>query len=500
MDKKTILRNATMTLVQVLLSGAILFLLYRYLLKNIGVELLGVWSVVLATTMAAKIGEMGFSGSVVKFVAKYMARRDSKKVSEIIETAVISVAITNGVITVLAYIPLRILLKYILPSKGLEAALTVFPYALISLWMNAVAGVFQSGLDGCQRIDLRSILLIGGGAFYFFAVILLVPDYGFIGLAYAQVMQASVLTFVGWLLLKRELSFLQAVPLRWFRSAFTEMWTYSVNFQVNSIMTVLYDPITKALLSNFGGLAMVGYYEMANRMVLQLRAGIVSANQVLVPTIAGLMENSPERLRFVYYENYRLLLYLSLPYFAAIMMSVPLISDLWIGHYESIFVMFSILLTIGWFLNLMAGPSYFANLGTGRLRWNTASHISIAMLNIILGVALGSAFGGIGVVIAWTISLILGSAVVIVSYHVENHIAFCILFPGETSRLAIASACGMLFGLLIYGKFNGVISISWLVPSCMVVFFAMVIPFFWMHPMTKRMKEWIALGFKRHTR
>lgn len=499
MYKKTVLRNATMTVVQVLLSGAILFLLYRYLLKSIGVELLGVWSIVLATTMAAKIGEMGFSGSVVKYVAKYMARSDSKKVSEIIETAVISVAIIIGAITVLAYIPLRILLEYIVPSKGLKAAITVFPYALISLWMNAVAGVFQSGLDGCQRIDLRSILLISGGALYFFSVILIVPDYGFVGLAYAQVIQATVLTFVGWLLLKHELSILPTVPLRWSRSAFTEMWTYSVNFQVNSIMTLLYDPITKALLSNYGSLAMVGYYEMANRMVLQLRAGIVSANQVLVPTIAALTENSPERLRFVYYENYRLLLYLSLPYFAAIMMFLPIISDLWIGHYESIFVIFSILLTIGWFLNLMVGPGYFTNLGTGRLLWNTASHISIAVLNIILGVALGSSFGGLGVVIAWTISLVLGSAVVVISYHVENHIAFRILFPGETCRLALASACGMLFGLLIYGKFNGVFSMSWLAPFCLMVFLAMVVPIFWMHPMTKRMKEWITLGFKGDT-
>jgi O-antigen/teichoic acid export membrane protein len=498
MQKKTILRNATMTFVQVLISGAILFLLYRYLLKNIGVELLGVWSIVLATTMAAKIGEMGFSGSVVKFVAKHMAHNDSKKVSEIIETAVISVAIIIGSIAVLAYIPLRILIEYIVPSKGMKAAMTVFPYALISLWMNSVAGVFQSGLDGCQRMDLRSILLVGGGTFYFFAVILLVPVYGFIGLAYAQVIQAGVLTFVGWFLLKHELSFLPAIPVRWFRTAFTEMWSYSVNFQVNSVMTMLYDPITKALLSNFGGLAMVGYYEMANRMVLQLRAGIISANQVLVPAIAGLAENSPERLRYIYYENYRLLLYLSLPFFAAIIMSIPLISDLWIGHYESIFVMFSIFLTIGWFSNLMVAPGYFANLGTGRLRWNTTSHISIAMLNIILGIALGSVFGGIGVVIAWTISLVLGSAVVVVSYHIENHITFRVLFPGENRWLAFASACGMLFGLLIFNKFNTIVSMTWLAPSCLMVFLAIVVPVFYVHPMTKRMKGWITSGFKRH--
>jgi O-antigen/teichoic acid export membrane protein len=51
---------------------------------------------------------------------------------------------------------------------------------------------------------------------------------------------------------------------------------------------MLYDPITKALLTKFGGLSLVGYYEMANKLIYQIRSLKVSANQILVPAFADL--------------------------------------------------------------------------------------------------------------------------------------------------------------------------------------------------------------------
>ena len=80
----------------------------------------------------------------------------------------------------------------------------------------------------------------------------------------------------------------------------------------------MFEPVTKGLLSRYGGLAMVGYYEMASRMVLQFRIMIVSANQVLVPVIAALQETAPDRIRTIYRESYRLIVYLSVPLFAGL--------------------------------------------------------------------------------------------------------------------------------------------------------------------------------------
>src|SRR4030066_1313189 len=136
---------------------------------------------------------------------------------------------------------------------------------------------------------------------------------------------------------------------------------YGINFQVISIAVMLSDPVTKALLSKFGNLSMVGFYEMASRMVLQFRAIIVSANQVVVPTIADMTENAPEKIRAFYLRSYDLLFYLALPLFSLLIICAPIISEIWIGYYERVFVFSAILLSIGWFLNTLAVPAYFAN-------------------------------------------------------------------------------------------------------------------------------------------
>jgi hypothetical protein len=57
--KRQTFTNAGTSIVQVILSGVILFVLYRFLLITIGVEQLGIWSIVLATTTVTHISNLG---------------------------------------------------------------------------------------------------------------------------------------------------------------------------------------------------------------------------------------------------------------------------------------------------------------------------------------------------------------------------------------------------------------------------------------------------------
>jgi len=160
-----------------------------------------------------------------------------------------------------------------------------------------ITSIFQAGLDGYQRINIRSYLLMGGVIIHLLLCFILAPTYGLIGLAYARIVQNSAILLSTWLLLRRHLPLLPIFPYNWSNNIFKEIIGYGMNFQLISVTSILYDPITKALLSKFGGLSMLGYYEMASRLVQQFRALIVSANQVIVPTIADLKEKTPERIQ-----------------------------------------------------------------------------------------------------------------------------------------------------------------------------------------------------------
>ena len=491
MQKRRILINAIMSLLQIILVSGVLFFLYRFLLKTVGVEQLGIWSLVLATTSVTQVANLGLSGSVVKFVAKYVARNEDRNVSGVIQTAVISLGVIIGFVLLIGYPLIKWVLGLVVPPSSLNLALSILPFALFGLWLMAVTSVFQSGLDGLQRIYIRNLLTIGSSIFFALLCFIFAPKHGLIGLAYAQIINNSTILLLSWFLIKRFLPLLPVIPYQWDRYLFKEIINYGINFQIISVTTMFYDPITKALLSKFGGLSMVGYYEMASKMILQLRALLVSAYQVLVPAIANLQEKAPQKIRHIYLTSYRLLFYLSIPLFSLIIAFIPTISKIWIGHYEKVFIIFGTLLAIGWLLNILNVPAYFVYLGTGKLFYNVISHITIGLLNAGLGYLLGIFYGGIGVVIGWVISLAIGSSVIYISYHMIEGIQLKGLFPVESRTLFLASLLFVVVFIIIQSRFLNKIDV--ISSSVILLFLFLIIVFlpFWFHPMRLQLVGWI---------
>jgi len=376
-------------------------------------------------------------------------------------------------------------------DEFLPSALAILPYALLALWIMVITSIFQAGLDGYQRIDMRSYLLMGGAIIHLLLCFVLAPTYGLIGVAYARIIQNTAILLSTWVLLKKHLPSLPIFPSNWSKNIFKEIIGYGINFQLISVTSMFYDPITKALLSKFGGLSMLGYYEMASKMVQQFRALIVSANQVIVPTIADLKEKTPEKIQSVYLTSYQLLFYLALPLYSLIIVCMPIVSELWIGHYERIFVLVGILLSAGWFLNTLNAPAYFANLGTGELRWNIIGQIAIALLNAVLGFLLGVFYNGIGVVVAWVVSLALGSSIVYLSYHIKYKIHLIELLPRASRLIFVVCLFGILSTLLINHKLNHIFTTTMINIIILISFSIIVFILLWFHPMRKRLMGWV---------
>jgi O-antigen/teichoic acid export membrane protein len=496
-NKRRILVNAIMSVAQVVVISGILFVLYRFLLKTIGVENLGIWSVVLSTTSVAGIANFGLSGSVVKFVAKYVARGEGEAVAGVIQTALISITVVGGLILLIVYPLVHFILGLVMPSNSLVKAFSILPYAIMSLWMVIIAGVLRSGLDGYQRIDIRSMILTASALFHLILSFVLVPDYGLMGLAYARVIQTVAMLVISWFMLKRFIPALPVFPYQWNRKLFREMIGYGINFQVISITQMLCEPTTKALLTKFGGLSMVGFYEMASRMLLQLRLVLVSANQVLVPVIADFQERSPDSIQNIYKDNYRLMLYIALPFYSIVVAGTPLISEIWIGHYESTFVIFSVLLSVSLFINTLSVPAYFSYLGIGKLKWNTLGHVVTAIINAILGFIVGYNLGGMGVVIVWIISSIAGSLMITGSYHYSYKISLKQLFPKESTGVATACLVALFSTSLIHHSINHSINDVLISGAVLLIFSMIIFVSLWIHPMRKCLMGWVSYELLR---
>lgn len=440
MEKGRLFANAIMTSVHVVVNAAILFVLYKFALSILGVERLGVWSLVLATASAGTLLQLGFTTSVIKFVAKYLALNDKLTVARIIETSVISIGLFIGVLLLCLYPLGKVVLEHLIAGEKLIEAVVVLPYALLALWLFIISYVYQSGLDGYQAIVSRKLILIVAGMVQFTVAYFLMQQDGVLGLAYAQIAQSLVILFGSGFLLKRRLPILNIIPRRWSRKVFKEMFRYSTSLQAMSICEMIVDPITKILITKFGGLAMTGYYDLASRMGYQIRALVVIANEVLVPAVATLVETNRNAIRQVYSDAYSLNLFISVPLFSLAVVSMPLISRLWLGSYEVIFVEFSSVIAFGWFFNAISTPAIVVQIGIARLRWVILASITVAVLTLVLGTALGFFYGGGSVIWAWAISRMISALMVIVPYHLENKIPLRSLIATEHFGLFAGAA------------------------------------------------------------
>lgn len=441
LKKKRLFNNAALSALQTIISAVLLFFLYRFLLKQLGAEQLGIWAIVLASTSVGRLTDMGLAGAIVKFVANSNATGQAEKSARLIQTAALTIGAALITLVILAVPVLHILLNWVLPVRAISLATEILPLALASLFFAMVSGIFQSGIDACHRMDIKNIILVTCNLIYIGVTVLLVPRHGLIGIAIAQTIQSILLVCSSWVVLKRLIPTLPLIPYRWHKAEFREMVGYATNFQIGMLAGMLFDPVTKFLLAKYGDLSQTAYYEMANQLLQKARSVIVSAQQALVPEIAGGQFSNKNELTTLYQKAYGLSFLLVLPYYIGIAISLPLISILWIGHYETSFIVYGAIMAAGWFAANLSAVPYFFNIGTGALAWNTINHILNGLLNITSGLILGYYFSGLGVVIAAALALIIPNLMLIQVVNRRLQLgATAIIPPGQRIYLILVLA------------------------------------------------------------
>jgi O-antigen/teichoic acid export membrane protein len=420
MSRQRVARNAAFSVAQVLLSATALILTYRILLQSLRIEEIGLWSLIVGSAAVARLSEMGLGAGVLRFVAGDYGRGRLDLAARTVGMACIGAAALVGV---LALIVQPLLLHYLLlgtPGPLHVAARALLPAALGSVVLTTIAGVFLNAIDGCQRMDIRARLQVGSSLVQLGMTALLLPRLGLAGLGWVQLAQAGMLLIGSAICLMMLMRQPLGAYFGFERQRLKALFLYGGGLQISGIAQLLFEPLIKVFLTGYSGLALTGYYDMANRIVLQFRSVIVAAYMAVVPHVAARgSELSVDQSRAIYRESCGLLLYVLLPYFACIAAGMPLALILWKGQFDALFLDVAILQLGAWWLNCLALPAYLLNVGLGRLRWNILSHVAVGIITVTLGLLLGKLLGGWGVLASGAIALAIGSLVVPIAFHRE---------------------------------------------------------------------------------
>jgi O-antigen/teichoic acid export membrane protein len=497
LQKSKLLFNSIAAIGQVLVVGIVYLLLYRYLLVTLGIELLGVWSLIIASTSLALIANFGISTSIIKFVATYHTRNDFESLKKLIFTASVFIIVAYSIISIIILIAGTYILPHFIEAQYLPIALEILPFSLISLVINALGGVISSCLDGIQKNYIKSYIVSFTSILLFALSVVLTPKFGLKGLIFAQIVQAAVVLLASIYFLSKYIKRIFTFQWNWSKRLFKEIIDYGLKMQALSFMQMSFEPITKAFLSKYGGLAMVGYYEMASRLVTQLRGLIVSANQVIIPVVAEAKETNEDYVKTLYIKTFSIVLLFDIVLITGIIISVPIVSFFWIGEIVPFFLFAVVLNSIVAFVNICSNPAYFSYLGEGKLNWLIYSYLAISIINPFLGYILGVNFGGYGVILGWNVAFLIGSLLVLFSYQIENKIPWKSLLSKNDIFFVISAIGTSFFGYYaVISWFNG--GLNYLFICIFVLYVLFFVLSFFKNNHLKGVIEKVALLFKKN--
>lgn len=400
----------------------VLFLSYRIIIANLGIEGLGIWSLLISLFSITSLGNAGIASGTVKFIAEYKAQNESQSLLDVVFNSLLIVLAFTLLLLGIIYSILESLPLQIISQEEKKLITPVIPLIATSYLLAIVGRIFLSVLDGLNLIYLRSIIGIISKGIFLITVLLVTESFGLFGLAAANLIQYLVILILAVYHCAGRLNFHFKNFGMYNKRIFREILNYGMQFQLSSVFQMIMDPLIKFFLKDLGGNADVGKFEVVYKIYGQIRQLIVVVVVIYVPQVAALNKKSKEKIIPLFTRVTSDVLLMSVIFFSAAFCFLPVFLILLGVTYSREIQEFSILVYLGLMFNIIGVVSYYFNAGTGDLRGNTISSLLMGLLNTGLCLFFGYALslGSIGIMLSWVFAQLLANSFLVVSFN-KNH-------------------------------------------------------------------------------
>lgn len=413
-------RNSLFSVLRFLVLLPLPLLVVPFMLGKLGDERFGVWAIVALFTSYTQLADFGMGLALTKYVAEYAARQEWQRLDMALNTVFFFYLMVGTILAaavLLSRHALASFVPHVSPALMQEIA-TVIGITAITFAVNLAMGAFNSTLQGMQRMDLTNLTSLGNGiGLYLGIVVVLLLGGGLIGIAILSLVLALAAGSLNALMTRR---LAPDFRLRWrtFNPGYLRtVLSYSLNIQGGALSELLFDPLSKLVITRFLGVALVTQYEVGQRMITQLRGLFAVAFLPLFPGVSHLQAaRDPQAVKTVYQRSTRYVYLLGWPAYLLLMIAAPWLLSAWLGpgYGQAAFVMR--VMTCGWFVSLVAFPPYMILQALGQAHLCLRAHVAQGLTNLTLALILVGPFGFNGVTLAAFTALVLGSALVLIAF------------------------------------------------------------------------------------
>lgn len=380
-------KNVWFAVAEFVVNIGLVFASYRLVILQGGVQAVGLWSTLFAWTSLIRIGDVGMANATMRFVALRDAKTERSAVRDYIETGIVANAGLFSILALAGYFLVDAFLGRIVAPEYVGDAQTILPAMFLGFFLLNMSSVVMGSMQGLHLGFVRSQLAVFGNLVQLISVFFLVPKLGLMGLALAQILQHSVSIVISWIIVRRAAGVDHFLPTGFKASSFREMLGFSVTSQLANVSNGLFEPVSKILVSQFGGMHVQGLYELAYKTVWLSRNAVVAGVTATMPAMTALFQQDPAKVVSVYRRSLKLTLIAVGSLMVLVTLASPVISIIWTGALVWDYSVIVAIMAIGVFFNAAGAPAYNLATVTGKMRNNIVVNVSVLATLIVGGLA-----------------------------------------------------------------------------------------------------------------
>ena len=247
------------------------FIITPFIIRRLGAEHYGIWLIIFSILEYFWFFDLGLNTAVCVFCARFMAVENYEKINEVICTALFYFSMIALVVWGLAPFLASNAYRFlpVTPAYRHEFA-TLILITGISWGLCIVLHLFLSALDGFQRFDLTSRIMVLQVALrsagYFLALKL---GYGLVAMAEVFVATQILGYLLNFLNFRRVFPYLRLAPSYVRLSMFRDIFRYGLKSFVANVSTLALNQSGTLMVGHYLGTTAVGFYGLPSRLLQQ---------------------------------------------------------------------------------------------------------------------------------------------------------------------------------------------------------------------------------------
>ena len=433
-------RNSVSSLVQLCVTTIVALILPPILLRYLGFEAYGIWSLIILVNAYVALMDLGFGSSLIKYVAESAATDDKERIAVLMNACLTLYAAIVAAGILLTLLVGKTLTHLLLGAAGQNGQYDrLFQiYVLVAL-TGLLTVPFSSLLKGLQRYDqsnaVEILAMILGTVL---SVSLVISGWGLGALVFGALL-AAVWRLVAHLWLTRKSYTL--LQLRWnglgqFKTALKQLGRLSHADNSVRIYNVITQTVTRVAINSFAGVAYVGVYDLAKRIVSQISGVSTVVFVPLMPAVSSLAaQDRRASLRELLGRCHLYLSMIGMPFFYFMLFFYDPLLTAWlkVDNVAAISLAGRILL-IGATIDILTGPATMSALGLGTANLHIAKMGLTCALSVVLVLILGPTFGFNGILVAELCALLGGALLALLLFRTWFKIPIFRLIIGSLWR------------------------------------------------------------------